>query len=91
MKPQTTFSTSNADRPSPRWFRKLKKASLVLTVAANAMIASWGLTDQLLVTRLQLWCTVGIVSILEALDIMLANGEEYAKRSHNKIEANEQS
>lgn len=90
MKPQTTFSTTNANRPSPRWFRKLKKASLVLTVAANAMIASWGLTDQLLVTRLQLWCTVGIVAVLEALDIMLANGEEYAKRSNPKKAPDEQ-
>ena len=74
----TTISTSNVSRPAPRWFRKTKKAVYILTVAANSMIASWGLPDQLLVTRLQLWCTVGIVAIMEALEAILANGEDYA-------------
>lgn len=74
---QTTLSTDNVHKPAPRWFRRVKKAVLILTVAANAMIASWGLTDQLMVTRLQLWCTVGIVAILEALEALLANGEDY--------------
>jgi len=75
----TTIKLSNGARPAPRWFRKTKKATLILTVAANSMIASWGLSDQLLTARLQLWCTIGIVAILEALEIVLANGEEYAK------------
>lgn len=75
---QTTIKISNSKKPAPRWFRKLKKAVLILTVAANVMIGSWGLTDQLLVARLQLWFTVGIVAILEAFEAVLANGEEYA-------------
>lgn len=41
------------------------------------MIGSWGLKDPLLVARLQLWCTVGIIAILEAFEAVLANGEEY--------------
>lgn len=77
--PNTTVKLANHTKPAPRWFRKAKKATLILTVAANAMIASWGITDQLLVARLQLWCTVGIVAVLEALEVVLANGEEYAK------------
>lgn len=73
----TTISTKNVSKPAPKWFRKTKKAVMILVLAANVMIASWGLTDQLLVARLQLWCTVGIQAILEALDAMLANGEDY--------------
>lgn len=75
---KTTLSRKNLNKPAPRWFRKVKKATLILTVAANAMVASWGLQDQQLVTRLQLWCTVGIMAILEAFEAVLANGEEYA-------------
>lgn len=75
---QTTISLANAKKPAPRWFRKLKKFILTLTVAANVMIGSWGLKDPLLVARLQLWCTVGIIALLEAIEALLANGEEYA-------------
>lgn len=83
---QTSIKLSNSKKPAPRWFRKTKKAVLILTVAANVMIGSWGLTDQLLVARLQLWCTVGIMAILEALEAVLANGEEYAAaETENKI------
>lgn len=73
-------------KPAPRWFRKLKKAILILVLAANAMIASWGLTDQLLVTRLQLWCTMGIGAILEALEAVLANGDDYVSNVENQKE-----
>jgi hypothetical protein len=75
---------SNSSKPAPRWFRKTKKAVLILTVAANAMIASWGLQDQLFAARLQLWCTVGIVAILEALEAVLANGEEYVQTKEDE-------
>ena len=67
----------NFSKPAPKWFRKLKKAIGILTLAANVMIQSWGLPDPLLVAKIQLWCTIGIGAILEALDVMLANGEEY--------------
>lgn len=75
----TTVKLSNAAKPAPKWFRKAKKAVAILTVAANVMIGSWGLENPLLVARLQLWCTVGIIAILEAFEAVLANGEEYAK------------
>lgn len=75
---KTTISLKdNYKKPAPKWFRKVKKAVMILTVAANVMIGSWGLKDPLLVARLQLWCTVGIIAILEALEAVLANGEEY--------------
>lgn len=48
---------------------------MILLVAANTMIGSWGLEDPLLVARLQMWCTIGTIAVLEALEIVLANGE----------------
>lgn len=76
---KTTISLDNHSKPAPKWFRRFKKAVLTLTVAANAMIGSWGLEDPLLVARLQLWCTVGIIGILESMEALLANGEEYTE------------
>ena len=69
----------NLSKPAPKWFKKLKKAILILVIAANVMIASWGLTDQLLIARLQLWCTVGVGAILEALEAILIDDEDYAE------------
>jgi hypothetical protein len=74
--PEVTLSPKNIKKPAPRWFRKSKKAILILTLAANAMVQSWGLQDPLLVARVQLWCTLGIGAVLEALEALLANGEE---------------
>ena len=75
---QTTVSIQNSKKPAPKWFRKTKKAVGVLTLAANVMVAQWGLPNPELVTKIQLWCTIGIGAILEALEVLLANGEEYA-------------
>jgi hypothetical protein len=75
---KTTVSLKNAIKPAPKWFRKFKKAAGILTLAANVMVQSYGFKDPLLVAKIQLWCTVGIGAILEALEVVLANGEEYA-------------
>ena len=54
------------------------------------MIQSWGLPDPLLVAKIQLWCTIGIGAILEALEVMLANGEDYTEdKTETKTESNE--
>lgn len=71
-----TLSLKNGKHPAPKWFRKLKKSTLVLTAAANVMVAQWGFPDQLLTTKLQLWCTIGIAAILEALEVCLKDDEE---------------
>lgn len=76
----TTIGRNNSNKPAPKWFRKLKKAIGVLTISANVMVQSWGLPDPLLVAKIQLWCTIGIGAILEALEILLANGEEYSNK-----------
>ncbi len=73
----TTIGLGNLHKPAPKWFRKLKKAVGILTIAANTMVASWTTGDEMLKTKIQLWCTVGIGAILEALEAMLANGDDY--------------
>lgn len=65
------LSIDNIGKQAPRWFRRAKKAILIITMAANAMIASWGFEDQLLTARLQLWCTMGIGALLEAIEALL--------------------
>ena len=70
-----TLSVNNFGHPAPRWFRRTKKAILIITMAANAMIASWGFQDQLLTARLQLWCTIGIGALLEAIEALLKDDD----------------
>lgn len=65
------LSINNINYQAPKWFRRFKKAILTLTLAANGMIASWGLSNQLLTTRWQLWCTIGIGALMEAIEAML--------------------
>lgn len=72
----TTVSMKNIGQPAPRWFRRSKKAILIITMAANAMIASWGFSDQLLTARLQLWCTIGIGALLEAIEALLKDDND---------------
>lgn len=68
---------SNHNKPAPRWYRKTSKIVKILILAANTIIGGWGLPDPLLVARLQLWCSIGVIAILDALEVLLANGEEY--------------
>jgi len=72
----TSIKISNYKKPVPRWFQKTKKAIIRLTIAADAMIAGYGIANELLMLRWQLWCTIGIVAILDALEMILANGDE---------------
>lgn len=72
----TTVSIKNIGQPAPRWFLRSKKAILIITMAANAMIASWGFSDQLLTARLQLWCTIGIGALLEAIEALLKDDND---------------
>lgn len=66
-----TLSVNNINKPAPRWFRKTKRSVYILSVAANAMIAKWPMIDPNLMTLIQLWCTMGIMAIFEALEICL--------------------
>jgi hypothetical protein len=70
-----TLSFNNIGKQAPRWFRRLKKSILILTLGANAMISSYGLPD-MITTRIQLWCTIGIGVILEAIEALLKDDGE---------------
>lgn len=70
------LSMNHIGHPAPRWFRKVKKSVLILTLAGNGMIASYGFPDPLLTTRLQLWCTMGIGALLEAIEALLKDDGE---------------
>ncbi len=83
-----TLSLKNAKHPAPRWFRKLKAFSLSMALVANAMIAGYPVKDELTKTRVQLWCTVGIAGVLEALEKLLKDdGEEDAPAEDQKKES----
>lgn len=72
-----TLSIKNAKYPAPKWFRKLKAFCLSMALVANAMIAGYPVKDELMKTRIQLWCTVGIAGVLEAVEKLLKDdGEE---------------
>lgn len=66
----------NAKKPAPRWFRKLKRAVTMLSDTAVVMLLATGHSENSLVI---LWCRVGISGLLNTLEVVLANGEEYAK------------
>lgn len=82
----TTISKENINKPAPKWFRKFNRAVGILTLAANVMIAGWGFADELATVRLQLWCTVGIGAIMEALNALLANGDDYISNHPELLE-----
>lgn len=71
---QVTISPNNVNKPAPRWFRKLKRATTILSDTAVVMLLSMGYTDNSLII---LWCRVGLSGILTALEAILANGEDY--------------
>lgn len=77
------LSINNVGLPAPRWFRRSKKAILILTLAANAMISSYGFSD-ILTTRIQLWCTIGIGALLEAIEALLKDDGEDLPPSINQ-------
>ena len=52
------------------------------------MIAQMGsFSDPKMALQIQLWCTIGIGAILEALEIVLANGDVYAKADTVEVSA----
>lgn len=71
---QITISPNNVNKPAPRWFRKLKRATTILSDTAVVMLLSMGYGDNSLVI---LWCRVGLSGILTAFEAILANGEDY--------------
>lgn len=71
-----TISTNNANKPAPKWFRKTKKALTLLADTACVMLLALGYQENSLV---MLWCRVGLSGVLQSLEVLLANGEEYTQ------------
>jgi hypothetical protein len=71
-----TLSLKNATHPAPKWFRKLKAFCLTIALGLNAMIASYPVKNEQLKMRIQLWCTIGVVYILEGAEKLLKDDEE---------------
>lgn len=71
-----TLSLKNARHPAPKWFRKLKNFILGLALVVNAMISGYTFKDELTKTRVQLWATVGIVGVMDALEKLLKDDGE---------------
>ena len=79
--PKNTFSTNNVNRPAPRWYRKFRAIFYFLFVGAlfNETLQRFGYTADD-VTFISAWS----ISIVEALGMLLANGEDYAKTFKNE-------
>ena len=69
-----TVSPTNASKPAPKWFRKLKRVSALLTDASIVMLLALGYSDNSLI---MLFCRVGLSAVMNSLEVVLANGEEY--------------
>lgn len=72
---QITASINNANKPAPKWFRKTKRALTMLSDSAIVMLLARGYTENSVV---MLWIRVGLSGVLNTLEVVLANGEEYA-------------
>jgi hypothetical protein len=78
--PHLTASITNVNKPAPRWFRKTKKALTMLADTACVMLLAMGHQENSLI---MLWCRVGLSGVLQSLEALLANGEEYVAVDNN--------
>lgn len=73
---KTTINPSNHTKPAPAWYRKTKRIIYLVTSGSvlTGTLSKFGLSDadQMLFIG---WMMMG----LEVLNIILANGETYAK------------
>lgn len=72
----TSISRRNSNQPAPRWFRITKKIvyGLFATALFSSTLQRFGVTDAD-VTMITAW----LLSIMETLGSILANGEKYTK------------
>lgn len=68
------FSSGNSGRPAPRWFRKFKKIWTNTETAAVVLLLAFGYGSE---SFLILCIKTGTSWLLENLETLLANGEEY--------------
>ena len=71
---EVTVSVQNASKPAPRWFRKFKKIFSNLENATIIVLMARGFAADSFVLLL---IKVGTSTVLENMETILANGEEY--------------
>lgn len=76
----TTFNYKNAQKPAPRWWRKLEDGLLMILIPATVGILTgikW--KDPEAAARWTLYINTGLVAVIKFVGRMLANGEEYVQ------------
>jgi hypothetical protein len=73
-----TFNTSNANKPAPKWWRKLENGLLMILIPATvAILQGIDFKDPATATKWILYINVGLVAIIKFIGYMLANGDDY--------------
>jgi len=73
-----TFSPDNSNRPAPTCWRKLENILLVILIPAATTIIMGAVDDPNKSAKLVLYINTGLVAVIKAVGIMLANGQVYA-------------
>ncbi len=81
---QVTLSTSNTNKPAPRWWRKLEDGLLMIMIPATVgIIMGWDFADDAFANKLTLIINTGLVALIKFIGKLLANGEEYVAVDKN--------
>lgn len=73
----TKFSMQGLKRPSPKWWRNIERAFLlVLIPSAVMMIQSWKFDDELQAARLTVLISVGLTAIIKAIGMTMVDTDD---------------
>jgi hypothetical protein len=72
--PQTNININNSGKPAPRWFRKFKKVWTNTETAVIILLLATGYASE---SFLMLCIKTASSWVLENLETILANGQEY--------------
>lgn len=73
----TKVSVEGLGRPAPRWWRNLERGLLLIVIpAVTVIIQTWGFSDQMLATKLNLIINTGLVALIKFIGMMLVDTED---------------
>ena len=75
-----SFNPANASKPAPKWFRKFKKIYTNTENAAVVILLSMGHTES---SFLLVCIKTGSSLLLENMETLLANGDDYVSNQQN--------
>lgn len=90
----TKISMQGLKRPSPKWWRNIERAFLlVLIPSAVMMIQSWKFENELQAARLTLIISVGLTALIKAIGMTLVDTEDnyvsnLTDRDQDQVEVN---